>query len=72
MESATARFVEEATALPAATLAEVYERLLDRWADGGRAAGGASRVGAAENSSFNRAGRSAGVPRSDVLEAVRL
>ncbi|MFC7923145.1 hypothetical protein [Streptomyces cinereoruber] len=71
MESATARFVEEATALPAATLAEVYERLLDRWADGGRAAGGATRVSASENSSIDRAVRSALLPRVDELEAVR-
>ncbi|MET9542314.1 hypothetical protein ABZY16_33240 [Streptomyces sp. NPDC006553] len=59
MDPATARSIEVATALPAATLAVVWDDAVDRWSTGGREASRATRVSASENSAISYAVRSA-------------
>ncbi|WP_326771011.1 hypothetical protein OG978_46195 (plasmid) [Streptomyces sp. NBC_01591] len=71
MEAATARFIEESTALPPAALAALYEDSLDRWNRGGRDASRATRVSASENSAIERAVRTALLRRTHELDAFR-
>lgn len=71
MDPATARFIETATALPAATLSAVYDESLDRWRPGGREASRALRLSASEDSAIVHAVRSALLPRAAELDAVR-
>ncbi|MFF8615424.1 hypothetical protein [Streptomyces sp. NPDC015350] len=71
MEAATARFIEESTALPPAALAALYEESLDRWSSGGRDASRATRASASENSAIERAVGTALLRRTDELDAFR-
>lgn len=71
MELSTARFIEVVTALPAPTLAAVYEEWLDRWTRGGRDVSRAAGVSASENSAIRRAVRTALLERFDELDETR-
>ncbi|MDV9191882.1 hypothetical protein R6L23_27390 [Streptomyces sp. SR27] len=71
MDPVTARFIETATALPPATLATVFDEMVKRRSTGGREASREAKVSASENSSINRAVRSALLPRADELTESR-
>lgn len=68
MEASTARFIAVVMALPAPTLAAVYEDWLDRWSQGGRDVSGAAGVSASENSAIRKAVRTALLQRDDTLD----
>ncbi|KAB1138895.1 hypothetical protein F6X68_24970 [Micromonospora sp. AMSO12t] len=58
LDEETRRFVQQAVVLPPKALAQAWERLLDLHPQGGRAALGAVRVSAAQNSEIDNAVRS--------------
>ncbi|MFD3654621.1 hypothetical protein [Streptomyces sp. NPDC058620] len=68
MDLSVARFIEAVTALPADTLATVYEESLDRWPHGGRDVSRAAAVSASENSAIQHAVRVALLERVHDLD----
>lgn len=68
LDTETTRFVDAATALPAAALEAAYERQLDLWSEGGDEASDAAGPSASANSELDHRIRAALLPRADELD----
>lgn len=69
LDPVTERFVDAAAALPPEVLALAFDRQLDHWAGGGKAASDAAGPSASENSALDRRIRTTLRPCADELDA---
>ncbi|MBM7829590.1 hypothetical protein JOE59_000295 [Agromyces cerinus] len=68
LDTETTRFVDAATALPAAALDVAFERQVDLWTEGGKEASDAAGPSASANSELDHRIRAALLPRADELD----
>lgn len=69
LDAATTRFIEQVGALPAETLAAVFDHSMELWMPGGRAASEATKISASENSELDHDVRETLRPRAAELDA---
>ncbi|SIN93209.1 hypothetical protein [Agromyces cerinus] len=72
LDTETTRFVDAATALPAAALEAAYERQLDLLGEGGNEASDAAGPSASANAELDHRIRAALLPRADELDEHRI